>query len=263
MKLWPIPSNFIRNKANDAQWNAWQAMRQRSKDTFRTKEKCDVYSKISTPQRRECALLDYDKWILKKILYLKQLGLHQPAAKPASSSNLPTSLASIGKSQKLLNVYIKHQFCWQFLKSANYTHTNISSVDFLCALHAPIDAFLLKAICQLPIGQWLNHQYSMIQRASQSSPIIRQSDNSWKPWSKLDCLRTYYGFQLVLRRIAIATWPSGCICSDISNGIYWFEECVKMFKEEFSKNKKCDGPDWIEIAKNIPADVITKTIDSI
>jgi hypothetical protein len=36
-----------------------------------------------------------------------------------------------------------------------------------------------------------------------------------------------------------------------------------MFQEEFSKGQECQGPDWIEIAKNIPDDIIDSTIEEL
>ena len=84
--------------------------------------------------------------------------------------------------------------------------------------------------------------------------------SGWRPWSKLDCLGTYYGFQLVLRRIAMSTWPKECGCFGLSDAI---QKCGDMFQEEFTKGQECQGTDWIEIAKNIPDEIIDNTIEEL
>jgi hypothetical protein len=268
MKLWP-PHGHLPcppYKINDARHNSWQAMRQKSVNTFNPAERNAIFDSFpkSFPRRKSCALVEYDLWILKEIDTLCIRGLGQPGAVGGGGPGLPTTLATIGKTQKLINIYVKYQFCWQIAGQwqnipapghfVSYKPP-FSPQDFLCALHAPIDRQILKSLKNLAIGHHLKKQGALA-----GENLIQSSDGAKRPWSKLDCLRTYYGFQLALRRIAMRTWPKECGCFGLSDAI---QKCGDMFQEEFSKGQECQGPDWIEIAKNIPDDIIDSTIEEL
>jgi hypothetical protein len=174
----------------------------------------------------------------------------------------PPELGTVGLVQKLINIYVKYEFCWQIVGKwqanphpgcfAPYAPA-ISPQDFLCALHAPIDRRVINEVLRLPIGQYLIRAHGLLR-----SGLIRQSsDNSFQPWSKIDCLRTYYGFQLVFRRLAMATWPNVCAC--FGSGAT-MASCGKMFEKEFAGGPKCTGPNWIQITADIPDDIIQQSL---
>jgi hypothetical protein len=234
---------------------------------FTHAEKCKVFLGLcsSFPRRSGCALVEYDQWILLKIQDLRlgglcHAGLHHPWMPPGK----PPELGTIGLAQKLINIYVKYEFCWQIAGQwpalGRYV-SPFSPQDFLCALHAPIDnGVIVSLVKNYSVGQYLKNKKRLRcygNPPKEQSYIRQSSDNGWRPWSKLDCLRTYYGFQLVLRRIAMRTWPKECGCFGLSDAI---QKCGDMFQEEFSKGQECQGPDWIEIAKDIPDDIIDSTI---
>jgi hypothetical protein len=97
---------------------------------------------------------------------------------------------------------------WDQATGQFVNHPASARVDpFLCALHCPIDSVLLKTLLQDPIGQELIKHGLMNNQGH-----LRQSNGDFDSWSKLDCLETYFRFQLMLRRIAMQTWPPGCAC---------------------------------------------------
>lgn len=267
MKLWQPGQGSLPTppyKINDAQHNSWQAMRQKSTNTFSSKEQTAIFNAFppSFPTRMDCALFSYDRWILGNIVSLRRKGLAQPGSFGTAGPGLPTTLASIGKAQKLVNIYIKYILCWQIAgqwqQSLNSFHVfkpPFVPNNFLCALHAPIDRILINHLLKLPVGRYL--QRAGVLRAGE---IQQSSDGDWKPWSKLDCLRTYYGLQLVFRRIAMASWPDECSCA---TPIALTTECKDMFEKEFGNDQKFTGPDWLQIALNIPPAVIAESLGSL
>ena len=260
MKLWipngELPSRYIQNVAR---YNSWEAMRQRDWiNTFAANGYNHLFDNIDFhfPTRTACALLEYDEWLLKTIRYLNAEGLRAPNAISAAGALTPTTLATIGHAQKALNIYVKYQFCWQRVgpwimgtfKPPYQAPINPNA--FLCALHAPIDRQLLKALRTYEIGSFLDQKGLL-----SGENLLQSSDGMARPWSKLICLRTYYGFQLVMRAIALATWEPQCAC--IRNSI---QECRTWFEKTFPEGQQIVGPDWLEIACQIPSRVIEETL---
>jgi hypothetical protein len=244
---------------------------------FNAAEKCTVFLGLcsSFPRRSGCALVEYDQWILTQIKDLRRGGLrHAGLLHRWMPPGKPPELGTIGLAQKLINIYVKYQFCWQIAGQWQnipapghfvfpYTPP-FNPQDFLCALHTPIDnVVIVSLVKKYSVGQYLKNKKLLRcygNPPNEQSYIRQSSDNRWRPWSKLDCLRTYYGFQLVLRRIAMRTWPKECGCFGLSDAI---TKCGDMFQDEFAKGQECQGPDWIEVAKNIPDEIITKTIEEL
>ena len=277
MKLWPPHGGLPRRyRFNDAQYNSWFAMSNRTTapaakyPRFTYAEKCKVFLGLcsSFPHRSGCALVEYDQWILLKIQDLRlgglcHAGLHHPWMPPGK----PPELSTIGLAQKLINIYVKYEFCWQIAgqwPALKPYAPPFSPQDFLCALHAPIDnGVIVSLVKKYSVGQYLKRKKLLKyygKPPNEQSYIHQSSDNVWRPWSKLDCLRTYYGFQLLFRRIAMRTWPNGCSCFGLVETI---KQCSDMFGQEFAKGQECQGPDWIEIAKNIPDEIIDSTIEEL
>jgi hypothetical protein len=133
-------------------------------------------------------------------------------------------------AQKPLNVYVKYMSCWAY--TGQYSQPpgafgvpldSLGLSNFGCALHCPLDNFLLGALSETDIGEYLleNKLLRAIRNKKGWTCAIRQENGSWKPWSKLDCPTAYYALQWFIRRIAMSTWPSGCstTCFNPSSGI--------------------------------------------
>jgi hypothetical protein len=154
-------------------------------------------------------------------------------------------------AQKVVNLFLKYQACWLSGGQWNPTMGKFNPypesavvAPFLCALHSPIDSILLKRILHLPIGKWLVQEGLMDSRG-----YLRQSNGAFTSWSNLNCLRTYFGFQWMLRCIAIRTWPNKCACPAIGN------------QQPTLDGKECDLPplskndqkwDWVRKVANLP-----------
>ena len=274
MKLWNPPPLAKRYRDNDSENNSWVAMSQRTTAPQGQFPRFDIPHKNSVfnglcggfPNKRSgCALLEYDRWILKQITMQRTSGLKHAGISgdwhPIDPNNKPPELGTVGLAQKLINIFVKYQFCWQRVGQwQNIPHPGgfipcipmINPNDFMCALHAPIDRIILRTLNCYALGKYLKW-HGMLNGEN----IIQTSDHESRPWSKLDCLRTYYGFQLVIRRVAMRTWPVGCSCSDAQN---LTNQCVEMFEREFSDEKQCQGPDWIQAACELPNEVIDETL---
>jgi hypothetical protein len=122
-------------------------------------------------------------------------------------------------AQKPLNVYVKYMSCWAY--TGQYSQPPgafgvpldpLGLSNFGCALHCPLDNFLLGALSETDIGEYLleNKLLRAIRNKKGWTCAIRQENGSWKPWSKLDCPTAYYALQWFIRRIAISTWPESC-----------------------------------------------------
>ena len=264
MKLWntgnQLPRQYLQN---GAEHNSWIAMRARGRNTFSQAEKGIIFAGLNpgTPAPKQCVLTAYDDWLLTTILGLRTQGRNPGRNPELRTGYAPSTLSTVGSCQKLLNVFLKYELCWQvagqwvgggFFRYAPPRSPNLS--QYLCALHAPIDSFLLKAIVTLPLGSHLVAKGLLRERDG----YLRQSINSaFRPWSKLDCLRTYYGLQLMLRRIAMNTWPQSCVCNGSAADA--IGRCDDWFNETYG-GPECKGPDWVSEAFNLPNVVIENTI---
>ena len=272
MKLWPpfgrLPKKY---RINDAQRNSWGVMLVvMGRDTFTTLEKNKIFDQLcnlNSPTTPNCILEQFDDWILDAIISLRSSGI-DPSRNPqiAGTAKRVSALASFGRSQKLVNVFLKYELCWQVAGQwqrgnfATYTPRIAHLNSFLCALHAPVDSILIESLLSLPVGQYLKD--TGILKPRQGSPLIKQSSNGvYTPWSKLDCLRTYYGFQLMLRRIAMETWPKSCACSNSPSKA--IQQCVDWFVRKHGNLWPCKESDWIDAVLNIPPEVIDKTINDL
>lgn len=271
MKLWQ-PTKF-KYRPNDAEWNSWEVMLVvMGKNTFVAAEKRSIFVAISTlPQLKYvCALIEFYGWQLSTILSLMSDGRRRaPVRNPPGGDQAVAALASVGRCQKLINIYLKYEICWQVTgqwiggRMAPYPVRIPALPQFLCALHAPIDRILLSAIRLTPLGNWLHGKGLM----SKSGTELTQSyDGLPRPWSKLDCLRTYYGLQLMLRRVAMSTWASGCACGGDAGdhpakaAEELTRKCAEWFNEAYPINQPCQGPDWVEAACELDETVIKETI---
>jgi len=260
LKLWTTGKILARPyRANDAMGNSWKVARpQLTPDRFigHPVERAAVEELVRllpVMSSNPCALAPYDRWILEGIAAIRTAGR---GLGEGGGTGKPTTLSTVGMAQKILNVYWKYKACWHaggtwnagagaFVPSAN------AAGAILCALHCPIDSILLRAIRdKLTLGRWLQERGLMDAEA-----YLRQSDGSFSPWSKLDCMRAYYGLQLILRRIAMYTWPKGCACSS-HDGLAGVPGAVLPSP---GRSGARDVPDWIEEAFNLPEEVIAKT----
>ena len=274
MKLWPPTGQLPTppHKINDAQHNSWQAMSGRTTaptgqfPRFLPQEKEKVFTSIEIPARpKACALLEYDRWLLEITFDLRRVGLAHAgiavAWVPSGKTSKPPELATVGLSQKLLNIFIKYELSWQVTgvwRSAAFAHYSDLQLPelryFLCALHAPLDSIVLKGIANSRLGKWL--QERGLQKPN--GDLLKSCTGSFRPWSKLDCLRTYYGLQLMLRRIAMETWPKGCACSASPDQA--IKDCADWFNQKYVVSNNCKGHDWIQAACDLPIRIVEETL---
>lgn len=279
MKLWNTGESLPHPpyRINGAEHNSWLAMRARGRNTFSEDEKEIIFAGINpgTPAPKQCVLTTYDGWLLATVLGLRTQGM-QPVreAELHPAPHHPAALSTVGRCQKLLNVFLKHELCWhvagrwvgypQFVLYAPPRSPDLP--QYLCALHAPIDRVVLKALTALPLGLGSEGKNLL----KNNGDVKQSSDGNFHPWSQLNCLRTYYGLQLMLRRIAMNTWPVGCACGGASGGTpaaaakKLTQDCADWFEKEFGpKHPRNNHPDWIEVACELTDEVIKKTLEKI
>jgi len=270
MCLWnhPEPLAVPPFAIDDAFHNSWTAMSQMyAANTFTENEMTRIHEDIiKLPPKTvatSCILGAFDKWILNLILSLRSEGQNLTRNPVLPQNPYPSALASVGRAQKLVNLYLKIELCWQIsgfkygcarpvLHRAMIPHL----LSYLCALHAPLDRSLLQKIVSLPLGAWLIDKYLM----GNNGDLVQSSDNVARPWSKLDCLRTYYGLQLMLRRVAMASWPAGCACSGAwGNG----RDTIGKICGEIDPKDGNKGPDWLAAVFQLPENVILETLKAL
>lgn len=275
MKLWRVERVMPRNRyqLNNHFGNSWRAMLATWNstvhgNTFAENEKHQILLELVSLkdlQRTEtCALIVFDRWMLNKMIQLRENGrcpMRQPVL-PAYGR--ATALASFGLAQKLINIFLKYEICWQAVgqwgngQMVPYQPPAIPNLpEYLCALHAPIDRILLDALGSLAIGKWLKKAKLFNATTSQ---LKQSSDGSLRPWSKLDCLRTYYGLQLMLRKAAMLTWQPGCACSKSTNAA--IQNCADWFNQTYGNEHPCGSGqlDWIQAACDLPELIIQETL---
>ena len=263
MVLWPASGPLPhRYSPNNGLHNAWRAMTSRGvRAAFPLNPLGNIWNQLNVPfnipgPTMDCGLGTYDQWLLKLINNLRTTGRAQPKAVLPTRSTTPSQLTTYGLSQKLVNIYVKYLHSWDIagqydLRSNAFLSPprNPSTLQFTCALHAPIDRKMLEKLATWPLGQYLRNQRFLF-----NNDLI-QANGLSTPWTKLDCLRTYYGFQLILRRLAMHSWPSGCGCGCIRDLIL---ASADMFNKEFIPPG--NGPDWVNEATCIPDDVFLNTL---
>lgn len=277
LRLWQPPSKLSTKKyhANQAAYNAWGAMAQQVRNTFGPAIRNDFEKRfpISLPIAKagQCCLAIYDKWLLDTLMSIRSTARSLPGAVGVlNGKTKPTALASLGLAQKIINIFIKYKLCWAV--SGQYSLTAPSGfakpadplkvTSFTCALHAPIDSPFLELFIETPLGHRLVKDGYIFPR--EKSPMFRQTrDGIYRSWMKLDCLRTYYGFQLILRRLAMRAWPPSCACKYAKSLLTLKEECANSFDEWFPNDLEKQAPDWLNVALEIPDEYFDKTLAQI
>lgn len=261
MRLWPahglLPKKY---RPNDIVHNGWAAMKVRGVSVAHDRaQKATavnaVIGAVPLEPQEACVLNTYDKWLLQTIVTIRTNAAALPKARAACPRHMPSTLASVGLSQKLINICVKYAFCWEVAgqydraTGAYSTVTTLPNVGgFVCALHAPIDREFLTALSLLPLGKYLIDRKLI----DKTGTRIRQSNGTFTPWSKLDCLRAYFGIQLVIRHLAIHSWPQGCACT-VDTGVAWFGK-------HFPEYENREAPDWITEAYEIPEEIFDATL---
>ena len=272
MKLWE-PTKFDWYE-NDAQRNSWGVMMNRTTalhteyPRFVQQAQCHIFSKINPPESvTDCHLEEYDKWLLSTLIEFRSNGLANAdlGVWTPNGKNKPPELGTMGLAQKLINIFVKYELCWQVAgqcvnaEQVAYANPHMPHLpQYLCALHAPIDRILLKEINKLGLGKWLQEM-----KLLKGENLIQSSDGSSRPWSKLDCLRTYYGLQLMLRQVAIDTWRKGCACAESTHKA--IQESADWFNENYGEKHPCaEGQkDWIQAACALPEQVMMETLEKL
>ena len=260
MKLWePTLFNWY---INDAKRNSWGVMANRTTapnvefNRFTDDEKAGVFNGFTLESpHANCFLIPFDRWFLELTLHFRNQGLARVgiAHWDQNISDKPPELTTIGLVQKLINIFLKYETCWQVAGKWNghalnpYAPPDLPHLPrYLCALHAPIDRILLNELSKTSVGAWLADN-RLVRNGN-----LMQANGETRPWSKLDCLRTYYGFQLVLRKIAMRTWPKRCACDNSTDDA--IRRCVNWFEEQFGKAhaRPQSQTDWLDAAIKLP-----------
>lgn len=270
MKLWE-PTKFTWY-INDSQRNAWGVMSNQTTapanvfPRFVQRVQCLVFSSFAIPPcADDCCLVAFDAWLLSKLVELRNQGLAHAGLVVWNPDhhNKPPELGTFGLAQKLINIFLKYEACWQAFgqwvngQMVPYQPPAIPNLPgYLCALHAPIDRILLDALGSLALGNWLKKA----KLCNATSQLKQSSDGSFRPWSKLDCLRTYYGLQLMLRKIAMHTWQPCCACAESTNAA--IQKCADWFNQAYGKEHPCGSGqlDWIQVACDLPESIIQETL---
>lgn len=211
MHFWCPPKTSLpkRYHINDIEHNAWHAMQQMGiKGTFPLSERSKIFRYLrdtfpSLPAD-SCEHVVFDRWFQRAADHLRKTGLGQPSARGASQAYKPSTLATLGLAQKLINIYLKYVFCWAV--AGRYSDGAFSScviipniTDFTFALHAPIDRILLNSLKSTKLGQkWSDEGF-----LDKNTSRIKNANGEWAPWSKLDCWDSYWRFQQDLRACAL------------------------------------------------------------
>jgi hypothetical protein len=182
-----------------------------------------------------CAILDYDRWLLTNIRDIRQRAValgHMGGTHPR-----PYFLTTVGMAQKVINIYVKYATCWatagQYAGGALAAPVDPLGIrNFICAPHCPLDRILINALLKTPVGEFLKGR-ELLEHGK-----IRQANGQWKPWSKLDCPVAYYALQWFIRRIAMSTWPKGCL-----NDCWGFKP-ANLIEEIFGKNNQGAVANW-------------------
>jgi hypothetical protein len=282
MKLWE-PTDFTWY-INDSQRNAWGVMSNRTTapanvfPRFVQRRQCLIFSSfVLPPCADDCCLLAFDAWLLSKLVELRNEGLSHAGLHvwEAGQQEKPPELGTFGLAQKLINIFLKYEICWQAVgqwgngQLVPYHPAVIPNLpSYLCALHAPIDGILLNGppkkkgkpktnhgLNGTILGKWLTEQ-----RLMAGYKLKQSSDGSFRPWSKLDCLRTYYGLQLMLRKVALRTWQPVCACAESTNAA--IQKCADWFNRTYGNDhpRSSGKLDWIHAACDLPDSIIHETL---
>ena len=205
------PLSTKKYKINNARHNSFAASVVRGSPSAKIGQNLSpIFNSLDIlPNSKKCRLPAYDGWLLGQTLAIRSFGKTWHITKSTSLKKSLGTLTTVGMSQKLINLYYKYQFCW----AASGSRLNLNPgkvLDFSCALHCPLDRIFLLELMKLPLGQDLKRRGLLT--SAKGSPAIRNLNGHLLPWSKLDCISTYYSLQMVLRRLAMMTWPKGCAC---------------------------------------------------
>ena len=217
LKLWTPRKAIRRHMINRALDNAVSEARARHPNAPGTDSivyRTYINNNLNLPSAGQfCSIFQYDLWLLS---FIRNTCAH--FATPG------TFLSTIGMAQKVVNLYNKYMACWAYAGQYNLLGfaapadpTGVK--NFVCALHCPLDNILLLQLARTDIGYYLQ-DHGLLQ-VNGNSVLIQQDDGINKTWSNLDCPTAYYALQWFIRRIAMATWPSGCSveCIHPSDGI--------------------------------------------
>lgn len=206
MQFWSPANGHLpkRYQPNNAEHNAWKAMQQMGiVGTFTPIEQRNIFDEIRKTfpvlETAQCAQSVFDSWLCDLASKLRNKGLSKKGAMPPSVAQKPTTLASFGLVQKLVNIYLKYAFCWavagRYQNSAFEPFAVIPNItDFSCALHAPIDRILLTKLRNTELGRrWIDDGFL------EKRQDRLKADGKWVPWSKLDCWGAYIKFQQEIR----------------------------------------------------------------
>ena len=260
-----LPSRYL---PNEVEHNVWTAMSNRTtlipesaKDL--SSDKDSIFKQLREASRNPSGYesKDYDLNHLKVLCELREKGLAyypQWAEKPPWR---PPAMGTIGLSQRLVNMFYQYEFCWDL----TYRPSSVSSppssedmINWLPFLHAPLHVSFIGALEKLPLGFWLT-QKEYIRKGK-----IRDSlENKFVTWWKMDSLRTYFGIQLLLRRIAMNTWHPKITEERIQAAIF---ETKSAFDQTFPE-KQCKTHDWVKLACDFDNQelqtIISKTIKTL
>lgn len=130
-------------------------------------------------------------------------------------------------------MYYEYQLCWDLTKRPEALKAKSPREDlrnWLPFLHAPLHVSFLGKLELLPLGLWLTQKEYL-----RKGKIRDGLEDKFFTWWKMDSLRTYYGIQLMLRRMAMNTWPSEISEKALQNDLVLAKDA---FEENFPGQEK-------------------------
>ncbi len=254
-----LPNRYL---PNDLEYNTWKAMANRTThmpddEKILKEAKDEIFHRIRNvlPSTENCEAHDFDRKILTLLSELRDQGLtYFPnwASKPPWR---PPELGTIGLAQRLVNLYYEYELAWTLTlrpASAEQEHPSQDLYALFPHLHATLHVAFIKALEPLPLGRWLTKKEYM-----RTGKFLNNSDGKYHSWWQTDCLRTYYGIQILLRRAAMTTWLPHISQDDITA---MAQNAKEMYKETFpSKRMYC--LDWLELATDTSNEDLQNAIE--
>lgn len=254
-----LPNRYV---PNDLEYNTWKAMANRTThmpddENDLNEAQAEIFDRIrnALPSTDNCDAHDFDRNLLFLLTKLRDQGLSYFPNWASKPPWRPPELGTIGLAQRLVNLFYEYEQAWTLTIRPATATQELPSQDLYALfphLHATLHVAFIKALETLPIGRWLTKSGYM-----RTGKFLNNSDGKFHSWWQTDCLRTYYGIQILLRRMAMSTWLPHITHDDITA---MAQNAKAMFKENFPSNRMyC--LDWLELATDTSNEDLQNAID--
>ena len=213
-------------------------------------------------------ILAYDEWLLGVLSKLREQALlrHELAGPMvfADPNDKSPELVTIGQAQELVNTFVKHETCWQsagmWVKQGDRRKFRRHAPEYplggvVYALHAPINEALLESLTQFELGRHLIRLNLL--KKDENGVWIRAADVvPWCRWHQVDSLSIYYAIELILRQLAMPSWPL-----EMQDGL--LNRCIGTIAIPILGIQGEAEPDWWAAVNGLPRDVFYKTLNEL